>query len=596
MWLVVFGSIAYITHEVPLNASIKTFNLEQARDPATVFDINHLAPKEWLLEVSVGIKKVMKTIADSVRNIQPFELQLDSFSLPFGSLKVDHHQQMDERCQRIRELLKQVLQERNVASRFQDSSSEQELLNLISLGWLPEEESDPSIFELEEAENSAVLKEPYLSQNWEVPGILSLPNSPASSQCSCSQDSLILHNQGSTQVSANNDSETQKVYPAYVMQDQAYQENHPKAEQCESVTVLVEITNKKNDTKTFLSEASLGAIKSCPPDYFDTDFMFNDFCSSLPPMSGTRLWQHSPYSMAYKAIIPAGLNAADRIIVINYNVANPLEVRSSRNFQNPNIKLGGVLMELPPFSIATLIKFITGVEVCSIDMFLKNQGRCSITLHNPNIESLLIFQLLHKRLWLGPTHALYALSEDASRILEEYAKKARKKMPASKKFPCHLITVEYWLAKNQYLHEKHKKAMDRAEILEAVATTADTMVDPLKRAPVWYDAAREAEYVESLEWELNRKGSKEMNFIEAQAYEATRANDGWRLPTIMELEALYLQKSVLGIDLSNDWFWSSTPVPGYDGEYFGLDFDRGSVYHNDDYHGVKVRLVRNKRR
>ncbi|MBH2006842.1 MAG: DUF1566 domain-containing protein [Myxococcaceae bacterium] len=94
-----------------------------------------------------------------------------------------------------------------------------------------------------------------------------------------------------------------------------------------------------------------------------------------------------------------------------------------------------------------------------------------------------------------------------------------------------------------------------------VARTQAMRVDPLRRADAGYRGPRYAQDVPALEWD--RKSPEAMTFEEAKAYAASRSSEGWRLPTIWELEALYQQRGVLGEE-DEDWYWSGTPV---DGEY-----------------------------
>lgn len=94
-----------------------------------------------------------------------------------------------------------------------------------------------------------------------------------------------------------------------------------------------------------------------------------------------------------------------------------------------------------------------------------------------------------------------------------------------------------------------------------------------------------------LEWELERRGSRGMTFREAQAYAASRAAEGWRLPTIWELYTLYRQKAVLGDDLDIGWFWSDTVVANVD-YYWFVHFSDGDTFHDGVGRQNRVRLVR----
>ncbi|MBH1989038.1 MAG: hypothetical protein I8H75_04865 [Myxococcaceae bacterium] len=71
-----------------------------------------------------------------------------------------------------------------------------------------------------------------------------------------------------------------------------------------------------------------------------------------------------------------------------------------------------------------------------------------------------------------------------------------------------------------------------------VARTLPIRVNPARGFGDWYVGPRELE-VPELEWALNRGGSVMMSIQEAQAYAANQAAEGWRLPTLWELEALY---------------------------------------------------------
>lgn len=142
--------------------------------------------------------------------------------------------------------------------------------------------------------------------------------------------------------------------------------------------------------------------------------------------------------------------------------------------------------------------------------------------------------------------------------------------------------------------------------LQESSQTSAMRVNPFQGFGDWYRGAREIE-VPELEWELNRANSEGMTFQEAEVYAASRAAEGWRLPTIWELEALYQQQEVLAGDLSDDMyedvmtgaFWSETEIRS--GHYymyikFGLECD-GEDRIDNCYVGLRlrVRLVRDVR-
>ncbi|MBH1989052.1 MAG: DUF1566 domain-containing protein [Myxococcaceae bacterium] len=90
--------------------------------------------------------------------------------------------------------------------------------------------------------------------------------------------------------------------------------------------------------------------------------------------------------------------------------------------------------------------------------------------------------------------------------------------------------------------------------------TQSMRVDPLSRAEDSYPGPRASQDVPALEW--SARSSQLMTFEEAEAYAASHSSEGWRLPTIWELEALYQQRSALEED-DQSWYWSNTLVGGY---------------------------------
>ncbi|MBH1989043.1 MAG: DUF1566 domain-containing protein [Myxococcaceae bacterium] len=140
-----------------------------------------------------------------------------------------------------------------------------------------------------------------------------------------------------------------------------------------------------------------------------------------------------------------------------------------------------------------------------------------------------------------------------------------------------------------------------------VARTLPIRINLLSDLGGWNTDLQELE-VPELEWELNRGDSETMTFEQAEAYAADRSADGWRLPTLWELEALYRQSEVLNRDLSDDFnneyllvnaFWSSTEVEGRSTHIWHIDFglglnDEERVDHSFHELELRVRLVRSR--
>ncbi|MBH2006652.1 MAG: DUF1566 domain-containing protein [Myxococcaceae bacterium] len=139
----------------------------------------------------------------------------------------------------------------------------------------------------------------------------------------------------------------------------------------------------------------------------------------------------------------------------------------------------------------------------------------------------------------------------------------------------------------------------------SVARTLPMRVNPLRNVDDDYTGPRRSAVVPALEWELNRADSPMMTLRQAQAYAAGRAAEGWRLPTIWELEALYRQQEVLDGDFNEDLeeslleavFWSSTATEGAPDFIWSPDFALGpnNWERVSDFHRrakLRVRLVR----
>ncbi|MBH2005848.1 MAG: DUF1566 domain-containing protein [Myxococcaceae bacterium] len=82
--------------------------------------------------------------------------------------------------------------------------------------------------------------------------------------------------------------------------------------------------------------------------------------------------------------------------------------------------------------------------------------------------------------------------------------------------------------------------------------------DPFRQLGDWYKGPRDAQDVAALEWESKRSEEK-MSWTNACDYAADRSSEGWRLPTIWELEVLFKKR---GGDLGEGCHWSSTGVFG----------------------------------
>ncbi|MBH1989124.1 MAG: DUF1566 domain-containing protein [Myxococcaceae bacterium] len=131
-----------------------------------------------------------------------------------------------------------------------------------------------------------------------------------------------------------------------------------------------------------------------------------------------------------------------------------------------------------------------------------------------------------------------------------------------------------------------------SQVITHVARTQIMRVDPLRGLENWYQGFRVLKDLPTLEWELGRKSLRRVTFEEAEAYASGHSGEGWRLPTIWELEGLYQQRSVLGEDDDGAWYWSDTSVVGYAGFCWAFNFRDGIACVGDVFVGYRVRLVR----
>lgn len=147
------------------------------------------------------------------------------------------------------------------------------------------------------------------------------------------------------------------------------------------------------------------------------------------------------------------------------------------------------------------------------------------------------------------------------------------------------------LIPNPVLKDRIQACCELTEIIMAKTQPIETQ--PLIRVTEAYTGYSGSQKIGVLHWELGRKGSKKMSFKEANAY--AKSKEGWRLPTIWELDALFMQRDVLGEDLDADCFWSGTAVAN-DFRHWSLDFETGRVlgYFPQLEGFYKVRLVKER--
>lgn len=96
--------------------------------------------------------------------------------------------------------------------------------------------------------------------------------------------------------------------------------------------------------------------------------------------------------------------------------------------------------------------------------------------------------------------------------------------------------------------------------------------------------------VPALQWQLECRDSKSMDWEEAKKY-ASEQRNGWRLPEIEELWALYEQRSVLGKDLDTTPYWSDTPSDR-ETTLWEMNFEKGIAGRRPITGARKVRCVR----
>jgi hypothetical protein len=166
--------------------------------------------------------------------------------------------------------------------------------------------------------------------------------------------------------------------------------------------------------------------------------------------------RNSPYRSDF---IPLSLVEQDCMTVISYRACmQPRKVTNPSPKENPQIKLGGVWMELGDQIIANLVERTTSVKIRHADMFRCNQGRCSLFLENPEKDTDTVIRILNRRLWLGPPGAIFAHSEAAAERLQRYIHEMREKsMKDNFHWPRHLLTAERWFTKAEYRKLPHHR-------------------------------------------------------------------------------------------------------------------------------------------
>ncbi|MBH1989121.1 MAG: DUF1566 domain-containing protein [Myxococcaceae bacterium] len=127
-----------------------------------------------------------------------------------------------------------------------------------------------------------------------------------------------------------------------------------------------------------------------------------------------------------------------------------------------------------------------------------------------------------------------------------------------------------------------------------VVRTQAMSVDPLRSVRRSYTGPREPRNITALKWDCTNL--EKMTFQEAQAYATSRLAEGWELPTIWELEALYRQQHrELGNDCNEASYWSETAVTDViigGACHWVFDFEDADVYGGSNFSHHLVCLVR----
>ncbi|CUG92129.1 Hypothetical protein, putative [Bodo saltans] len=165
-------------------------------------------------------------------------------------------------------------------------------------------------------------------------------------------------------------------------------------------------------------------------------------------VAGETVRRNTPY---HSDVIPLSLVERDRVTVISYRTCfEPRTLYRPSPREHPQIKLGGVWMELGDQMIVALVERMTSRTVRHADMFRNNQGRCSLFLRNDE-DTNVVISTLHRRVWLGPPGAVFAHSETAAERLQEYVNQLRQKScNENHHWPRHLVTAEQWFTKSEY--------------------------------------------------------------------------------------------------------------------------------------------------
>ncbi|MBH1989387.1 MAG: DUF1566 domain-containing protein [Myxococcaceae bacterium] len=517
----------------------------------------------WLQDTYSEAARIGRQIRDSVREVKP--LSLGSAWAPLIRLGDNYIAQMTQRSQRIKELRQEIHKLRQVGKAVESSEAEEELLRLIELDALPEKSQNPEGGQL------------GLGLSDLVPGELSPVSGLKVSVPRCHRIP------GASGASAQ-----PEPLPAGVRND------------LPDSGIPLGISKRVFKNKTLVQNAAYAKAEALPTDP-EWRFIWRCFYHDKPTQWGLSrvycihdrnqmgVFEASIVRFEKDATTQPTLGMEPREDQHAFPIERWKQVVAS--FQN--------MPFLPRFWLKLRVEHPTMAHPSQVSVFVEDLiPVLMLVLQHADVnadQKLRNVLNWHLERLLRQAHD-DDLEEDQLEIYGQLAQLFNAQGEVDQSVRLALTGAS---SVQEVVHAQASQAVapvsvsTQSVLPRNIVRTQSMRADPLRRASNWYKGPRDAKEVPVLEWESRR--SKGMNFIEAQAYVASRSSEGWRLPTIWELEALYQQRDVLGEDLLQGLHWSSTAISCEPGGSWNVNLDFGFVSSSDFGHTGCVRFVRCKR-